>query len=105
MSALDITRKDLSLLLRDRRALVTLIALPIMLITTIGMSTGRLFDGDSGSEPLTIAFVDEAGTESSIRFRDAIERMGDLRIEEFGTREQAHGVFENDGTQILEPIR
>lgn len=40
--ALTITLKDLRLLARDRRALVILIALPMVIIAIVGSSTGRL---------------------------------------------------------------
>lgn len=40
--SLIITRKDLRLLTRDRRALIVLLALPLILIAVIGSSTGRL---------------------------------------------------------------
>lgn len=43
MHALHITLKDLRLLARDRRALIVLLALPLILISVIGTSAGNLF--------------------------------------------------------------
>ena len=42
MGFLEITRKDLLLLVRDRRALVVLLLLPMAFICILGLSTGRL---------------------------------------------------------------
>lgn len=45
MHTISITLKDLRLLTRDRRALIVLLALPLVLISVIGMSAGNLFSG------------------------------------------------------------
>jgi ABC-2 type transport system permease protein len=54
VNTLRITTKDLRLLTRDRRALVVLLALPLVLIAVIGSSSGRFAGNDdqdaSGSE-------------------------------------------------------
>ncbi|HQX53670.1 MAG TPA: ABC transporter permease [Planctomycetaceae bacterium] len=42
MDAFKITLKDLRLLFRDRRALVILVAMPMVIIAIVGSSTGRL---------------------------------------------------------------
>ena len=42
MHAIRITLKDLRLLTRDRRALIILLALPLVLISLIGASAGKL---------------------------------------------------------------
>jgi len=42
MDAFKITLKDLTLLSRDRRALVILVAMPMVIIAIVGSSTGRL---------------------------------------------------------------
>jgi len=46
VNTLRITIKDLRLLARDRRALVVLLALPLVLIAVIGSSSGRLVTDD-----------------------------------------------------------
>lgn len=47
MHAIRITQKDLRLLARDRRALIVLLALPLVLIAVIGSSAGNLFSRSS----------------------------------------------------------
>lgn len=62
--ALEITRKDLKLLVRDRRALVLLILLPMGFIAILGMSTGQLFSSGE-KQTYKIGFVDHDNSETS----------------------------------------
>ena len=55
----EIARKDLRLLLRDRRALATLVVLPLIFITLIGLTTGKLLGWSDTNKVLRIAVVDE----------------------------------------------
>lgn len=68
IDALTITLKDLRLLARDRRALVILIALPMVIIAIVGSSTGRLrSDREQRRLGLTIEFADFDHTSTSER--------------------------------------
>lgn len=68
MDALKITLKDLTLLSRDRRALVILVAMPMVIIAIVGSSTGRLrANREQSRQGLTIEFADFDQTESSKR--------------------------------------
>ncbi len=60
MNAWEITRKDLKLLARDRRALTLLVVFPLVFITIIGLTTGQLLGWNQSNKILKIAFVDEA---------------------------------------------
>ena len=42
MGAWEITIKDLRLILKDKGALFTLLALPVVVIAILGMSTGQM---------------------------------------------------------------
>jgi ABC-2 type transport system permease protein len=55
-----ITRKDLKLLLRDRRTLTVLVVLPLIFITIIGMTTGQLLGWQQSNQILQIVYVDTA---------------------------------------------
>lgn len=59
MGALEITWKDLKLLARDRRAAAVLLALPLIFITIIGMSTGQLMQAREGGSDVHVAVVNE----------------------------------------------
>jgi len=69
-NALTITIKDLKLLARDRRALVVLIALPMVIIAIVGSSTGRIrSDGQKKRMGLHLEYVDLDQSETSTRLR------------------------------------
>jgi ABC-2 type transport system permease protein len=62
--ALQISLKDLRLLARDRRAAMVLLALPMIFITIIGMSTGQILNMKEGGDNVSIAVVDLSGEAS-----------------------------------------
>jgi ABC-2 type transport system permease protein len=59
MKSWEITKKDLRLLARDRRALIVLVVLPLIFITIIGLTTGRLMGWNSSNTVLKVALVDQ----------------------------------------------
>ena len=64
MKSWVITSKDLRLLFRDRRALTVLVLLPLIFITIIGLTTGRLLGWQRSNQILIIAAVDLVDYES-----------------------------------------
>ncbi len=58
MAAWNITAKDLSLLVRDRRTIAVLLLLPLVFIFIIGMTTGELLGWRSSNTMLKIAVLD-----------------------------------------------
>lgn len=74
MSFWTIARKDLLLLARDSRALILLVALPLVFITIIGLTTGKLLGWKSENQVLKIGIVDEldyAAIEDDVSRREA----------------------------------
>ena len=68
MDALKITLKDLTLLSRDRRALVILVAMPMVIIAIVGSSTGRLrANREQSRQGLTMEVADFDKSETSRR--------------------------------------
>ncbi|MBL8851524.1 MAG: ABC transporter permease [Planctomycetaceae bacterium] len=61
MRALQITLKDLRLLMRDRRAAIVLLLLPLIFITIIGLSTGQILNARDGGDDVSIAVVNLSG--------------------------------------------
>lgn len=59
MNVWNIAAKDLLLLVRDRRALVVLVALPLVFIAIIGMSTGKMMGWKNRNEQLRLAVVNQ----------------------------------------------
>jgi ABC-2 type transport system permease protein len=60
----EITKKDLKLLVRDRRTTALLIVLPLVFITIIGLTTGKLLGWKRSNQILRIGFVDEVDYQS-----------------------------------------
>jgi ABC-2 type transport system permease protein len=68
MDALKITLKDLTLLSRDRRALVILVAMPMVIIAIVGSSTGQLrANRAQNRQGLQVEIADFSQTVSSNR--------------------------------------
>ncbi|MCA9036726.1 MAG: ABC transporter permease [Planctomycetaceae bacterium] len=79
--ALTITRKDLRLLSRDRRALVILVALPMVIIAIVGSSTGRLRnDREQRRLGLNIEVADFDQTPTSKRLGGFLAAFENVRI-------------------------
>jgi ABC-type multidrug transport system permease subunit len=77
-----ITRKDLLILWRDRRSLVILLALPLVFITIIGLSTGQLLGWQNQNEVLKIAVVNEDGGDLAQSIIDRLKKHDGLDVVE-----------------------
>ncbi len=67
MGAWEITRKDLKLLIRDRRALAILVLLPIVFISILGLTTGKLLGWKDDNQVLKVDVVIESDPEGVAR--------------------------------------
>ncbi|QDT65670.1 ABC transporter permease [Calycomorphotria hydatis] len=59
MAIWEITSKDLSLLVRDRRTLAVLLALPMVFIAIIGLTSGKFMGLQNSNRQLKIVVLDE----------------------------------------------
>jgi ABC-2 type transport system permease protein len=59
MKSWEITKKDLRILLRDPRALFVLLVLPLVFITIIGLTMGKLLGWRNSNQILRVGVVDE----------------------------------------------
>src|SRR5437868_13034581 len=98
-----LARKDLRLLLRDRRAAIILLAMPLIFILVLGLSLGEGFgqkpddrlrvsildldQGLPGSEPILLG-AERFRTWSQLVERDLAQTAG-IRVEHFTSREDA----------------
>lgn len=83
MGFLEITRKDLTLLVRDRRALVVLLLLPMAFICILGLSTGRMLGWRNDNQLLKLGVVDNCQSRHSellIRRMETIDGIKTSRI-------------------------
>ena len=97
MDALKITLKDLTLLSRDRRALVILVAMPMVIIAIVGSSTGRLrANREQSRQGLTMEVADFDKSETSRRL------AGFLAAYENVVVRQTEIATENSESQLAE---
>jgi ABC-2 type transport system permease protein len=80
MSALEITIKDLRLILKDRGALYTLLALPVVFIAILGVSTGQLISTHDDSNLVKIGIVDQSGSELAQRIFEDLSSIGGIKV-------------------------
>ncbi len=63
MKAWEITKKDLRILLRDARALFVLLVLPLVFITIIGLTMGKILGWKNTNQVLRVGIVDAVAYE------------------------------------------
>lgn len=80
MNAWRITWKDLRVLWRDRRSFVILVALPLVFITIIGLSTGQLLGWRNTNSELRIAVVNRDAGALSRTIVDRLKEHAGVRI-------------------------
>jgi hypothetical protein len=93
LDAFKITLKDLRLLSRDRRALVILVAMPMVIIAIVGSSTGRLrANREQSRQGLTIEVADFDQSEISRRLAGFLASYESVLIR--------HAVIEDFGDDV-----
>ena len=89
MRAWEITIKDLQLILKDRGALYTLLALPVVFIAILGVSTGQLITTHDAAKLVKVGVVDQNESELSDHvFRD-LSSIGGLKVDKVTDRDEA----------------
>ncbi len=101
MGAWQITKKDLRLLVRDRRAVVVLVAFPLAFICILGMSTGRLLGWRAENQMLKIAVVDKDGGNISTRFVGMLGKLQGLLIIAAADRSSAHEMIDSRECNVI----
>ena len=74
-----ITGKDLRLLLRDRRTLLSLLVLPLFFITIIGISAGQLFTEKEKAKRMRVGVVNEDNSPLSEKLISQVARFDALK--------------------------
>ena len=80
MSAWQITRKDLLLLVKDKRAVVLLLVLPLMFISIVGMSTGQFLTRNDDSQRFRILVVDKNDGELSRQLVQTLQKHSEFLV-------------------------
>ena len=94
MNAWKITLKDLRLLVRDRRTLFILVALPLIFITILGLSTGQFLTMQDKNQLIQIAIVTEDPGEMAAQFVENLRRKAGLDAKLVVNRQEALGKLE-----------
>ena len=89
MGAWEITIKDLRLILKDRGALYTLLALPVVFIAILGVSTGQLITTHEASKLLKVGLVDQVNSELSEHVFNDLSSIGGLKVDKIPNRDEA----------------
>lgn len=78
--AWDLTRKDLKLLSRDRRAVALLLFLPLAFIAILGMTTGQFLTRSNESRRLTIMVVKQTDDPLAAQFVTDLEHNRSIDV-------------------------
>ena len=89
MGVWEITIKDLRLILKDRGALYTLLALPVVFIAILGMSTGQLITTHEEAKLIKIGVVDEQGGELVDDVYRNLSSIGGIKVAKVSDRGEA----------------
>jgi len=99
----EITKKDLKLLVRDRRTTALLIVLPLVFITIIGLTTGKLLGWKRSNQLLQIGYVDQVdyeNVEHPIYDDDELDAAERVRAKNMVSR-IINGLQEASGVQLF----
>jgi ABC-2 type transport system permease protein len=101
MIAWQITSKDLTLLLRDRRTLFLLIALPMLFITILGFSAGQLFSEKAKSKKVRLGVVNHDDSDLSGMLLGEVESIEALELTEISDRQQGLEQLSDGKIEVL----
>lgn len=99
----EITKKDLKLLVRDRRTTALLIVLPLVFITIIGLTTGKLLGWKRSNQLLRIGYVDQVdyeNVEHPLYDNDELDAAERVRARNMVSR-IVNGLQEASGVQLF----
>src|SRR5262249_15648483 len=101
MHAWKIARKDLRLLVRDRRTLVSLVALPLLFITILGLSAGQLFSEADDARKIRVGIVNEDASPLSTRLIGEVYKLEAIHVAECGDRDEAQDLLADGKIRVV----
>jgi ABC-2 type transport system permease protein len=104
MNFWKITKKDIRLLIRDRRALFMLIALPLTFITILGFSAGQLFSEKEKGKKYRLGVVNEDKTKISDDLLDEVRKISALEVSEISDLHEARKLLDDGKIEVLAHI-
>lgn len=109
MNAWQITKKDVRLLIRDRRTLFVLVALPMAFISILGFSTGQLFSEREKARKVRLAVVNEDivdpqtkdVSELSGKLLTEVKRLDALELHEYPDLQHAQEALAEGNVDVM----
>lgn len=97
MNSWQITKKDIRLLVRDRRTLFVLVVLPMSFITILGASTGQLFSAAEKNRQYRVGVVDEDDSVMSKKIITETQQIRAMQVIEYADRAVARRALATSG--------
>jgi ABC-2 type transport system permease protein len=104
MNAWQITKKDLRLLVRDRRTLFVLVALPLAFISILGVSAGQLFNEKEKTRKVRIGVIDQDQSELSGKLLTEVLKLKALEVSQLTDRSAARELLDDGKIEVLVTI-
>ncbi len=103
MKLLTMALKDVLVTVRDRKALITLVAMPMVLITILGLALGPVFSEDPKLNRIDVALVDHDRGDVANAFKDTLTagKLRDVLNVKTMDEEAARGKVENGDLTAL----
>src|SRR5262245_31947911 len=101
MNSWQITKKDLRLLVRDRRTLFVLIVLPMAFIAILGFSTGQLFSEREKARQVKIGLLNEDQTPLADQLIAEANKLAALSIIEMTSRDDSEKELAEGKVDVL----
>ena len=102
MGWFHLTWKDLRLQVRDPRSLAVLLILPLIFISIIGLSTGKLLGWRASNQVIQVAWVNRDGGELANRLQAKLAEKGDIQVISYAdTASAKRDVFNGKATMSL----
>ncbi len=97
-----LTWKDLRLQFRDRRSLAVLLLLPLIFISIIGLSTGKMLGWRADNQVIKVAWIDRDGGELAQRIRTQLDERSEVQVIAYTDSAVAkHAVFSGEITLLM----
>ena len=101
MGAWEITKKDLRLILKDKGALYTLLALPVVFIAILGISTGQLITTHESAKLVKVAIVDEDNSELAQQVYHDLTQIGGLQVQKVINRDEGRMQLQDGRASVV----
>jgi ABC-2 type transport system permease protein len=101
MNAWKITKKDMLLLVRDRRTLLGLVLMPLLFITILGLSAGQFFSEKEKAKKMRVGVVNQDGSPLAENLITEVVKLDALVVTELPDREQAKEMLADGKIDVL----